>query len=81
MIFRGISLMIFLQKIKDQDNTNTIYLDYISARQTGREVNSRPKFVASIKGHKIDFYLSTLNYLSNSNGQILILTISIPAPI
>ncbi len=58
-------------KIKDRDNTNTIYLDYIAPRQTGRELNSRPKFVANIKGHKIDFYLSTLNYLSNTNRQIL----------
>ena len=58
-------------KIKDRDNNKTIYLDYISSRQMGIELNLRPKFVANIKGHKIDFYISPVNYLPNSNRQIL----------
>ena len=58
-------------KINDRGITNTIYLDYISPRQTGTEINLRPKFVASIKGQKIDFYLSSLNYLSDNSRQML----------
>jgi acetoacetate decarboxylase len=58
-------------KIKDGDNTNTVYLDYVAPPPVGREMNSVPKFVANIKGHKIDFYLSTLNYKAKNNNQFL----------
>lgn len=58
-------------KVKDEGNTNTIYLDYVASPRNGREIFSHPKFVANIKGHEIDFYLSTLNYLSNNKRQLL----------
>ncbi len=59
-------------KIKDRDNTNTIYLEYIAPHQNGRKINPRPKFVANIKGHKIDFCLSPLNYLANNKQGLSI---------
>lgn len=57
-------------KIIDQEITNSIYLDFLPSRQTRGQMNPRPKFVATIKGHKIDFYLSPLNYLTD-NGRLL----------
>lgn len=63
--FRGIST-----KIKDRDETNTIYLDYISPRQNKIEVNPLPKFVANIKGYQIDFYLSLLNFVSDNRHDL-----------
>jgi hypothetical protein len=62
---RGIST-----KIKDQENTNTIYLDYKSPSKNEPEDDSFPKFVASIKGHSIDFHLSPLNFDLNSKQRL-----------
>lgn len=49
-------------KIIDRNITNTIYLEYESPRDFGRQVSNAPKFVANIKGHKIDFFLSDQNF-------------------
>lgn len=53
-------------KIKDQNSTNTVYLNYVAPERNNRG-NNIPKFEVNIKGHKIDFYLSSLNYNSNNN--------------
>ena len=57
-------------KIKDGEITNTIYLDYVSRIDFGKQVISLPKFVTSVKGHKIDFFLSLLNFNSKRNGVL-----------
>lgn len=57
-------------KIKDRKKTNTIYLNYVSVRQSDSKINQLPKFVANIKGHTIDFYLSPLNFLSGNSNNL-----------
>lgn len=57
-------------KIIDGDTTNTIYLNYESPMDFSRQVSRSPKFVANIKGHKIDFFLSDQNFKSKQNGVL-----------
>lgn len=54
-------------KVKAENQTNTIYLDFVASSYLTNESRSVPKFVANIRGHKIDFFLSALNFKSETN--------------
>ncbi|MGY4539888.1 hypothetical protein ACVW0P_004329 [Mucilaginibacter sp. UYNi724] len=56
-------------KIKDRDHTTVINLKYVAPRFEHAQDPSRSKFVANVKGHNIDFYLSTSNCLSTNTRR------------
>ena len=57
---RGIST-----KIIDRGNVEIIHLKLISPTQNFPERHPTLKFVATVKGHEINFYLSPLNFLND----------------
>ena len=57
-------------KIKDGGETRSIHLDYISQMNNPVKIPVIPKFVANIRGHKIDFYLSPLNFLPDDRHNL-----------
>ncbi len=59
-------------KVKDGDSTKTIALQYEAPPKFDRELSNFPKFVANIQGHKIDFFLSSLNFNSKNNRVLAI---------
>lgn len=59
-------------KIKESDTTKTINLEFRSnSRFIFKKVPGLPTFIATVKNHRVDFYLSKLNFLDSDSQNTL----------